>query len=97
MYEATERFYKVITGFYTIKLIRWIKRLWTTNIITLKAFMIGMKKKNSAIRYTIRLNITNGITERYANKFKAVKQLMYGKTGIELQKNKLVLEHILFN
>ena len=54
-------------------------------------------KDYKAVRNTIRLNVTNGITEGYVNKLKAVKRLMYGKAGIELLKNKLVLEHVLFN
>ena len=54
-------------------------------------------KNFKAVRNTIRLNVTNGITEGYVNKLKAVKRLMYGRAGIELLKNKLVLEHVLFN
>ena len=54
-------------------------------------------KDFKAVRNTIRLNITNGITEGNVNKLKAVKRLMYGRAGIELLKNKLVLEHVLFN
>ena len=46
---------------------------------------------------TIRLNITNGITEGFVNKLKAVKRTMYGRAGINLLKRKLVLEHVLFN
>lgn len=42
-------------------------------------------------------NITNGITEGFVNKLKAIKRSMYGKAGLELLKNKLVIEHVLFN
>ena len=68
-----------------------------TSIATLKTFVLGIKKDYNAVRNTIRLNVTNGITEGYVNKLKAVKRLMYGRAGIELLKNKLVLEHVLFN
>ena len=74
-----------------------MKRFWKTSITTLKTFIIGIMKDFKAVRNTIRLNITNGITEGYVNKLKAVKRLMYGRAGIELLKNKLVLEHVLFN
>ena len=97
MYEAIEGFYRVITGSDTIELIRWMKRFWKTSIATLKTFVLGIKKDYNAVRNTIRLNVTNGITEGYVNKLKAVKRLMYGRAGIELLKNKLVLEHVLFN
>ena len=59
--------------------------------------MIGIKRDFQAVRNTIRLNITNGITEGFVNKLKVMKRNMYGKAGLELLKNKLVIEHILFN
>ena len=95
--HATGEFYAVITGSNTTELIRWMKRFWKTSITTLKTFIIGIMKDFKAVRNTIWLNITNGITEGYVNKLKAVKRLMYGRAGIELLKNKLVLEHVLFN
>ena len=97
MYDATEKFYAVITGSNTTELVRWMKRFWKTSIATLKTFIIGIMKDFKAVRNTIRLNVTNGITEGFVNKLKAVKRLMYGRAGIELLKNKLVLEHVLFN
>ena len=97
MYDATEKFYAVITGSDTTELIRWMKRFWKTPIATLKTFVVGIMKDFKAVRNTVRLNVTNGITEGYVNKLKAVKRLMYGRAGIELLKNKLVLEHVLFN
>ena len=97
MYDATKKFHAVITGSDTVELIRWMKRFWKTSIATLKTFIIGIMKDFKAVRNTIRLNVTNGITEGYVNKLKAVKRLMYGRAGIELLKNKLVLEHVLFN
>ena len=97
MYNATKEFYTVITGSNTTELIRWMKCYWKTSISTLKTFIIGIMKDFKAVRNTIRLNVTNGITEGYVNKLKAVKRLMYGRAGIELLKNKLVLEHVLFN
>ena len=92
MYDATKKFHAVITGSDTAELIRWMKRFWKTSIATLKTFIIGIMKDFKAVRNTIRLNVTNGITEGYV-----VKRLMYGRAGIELLKNKLVLEHVLFN
>lgn len=97
MYEAMESFCKVIKGSETVELIRWMKRYWKTSISSLKTFIIGIKRDFLAVRNTIRLNITNGITEGFVNKLKAVKRSMYGKAGLELLKNKLVLEHVLFN
>ena len=97
MYDATKKFHAVITGSDTAELIRWMRRFWKTSIATLKTFIIGIMKDFKAVRNTIRLNVTNGITEGYVNKLKAVKRLMYGRAGIELLKNKLVLEHVLFN
>ena len=97
MYNATERFYAIITGSDTTELIRWMKKYWKTSIATLKTFILGIMKDYKAVRNTIKLNVTNGITEGYVNKLKAVKRLMYGRAGIELLKNKLVLEHLLFN
>ena len=97
MYEATEKFYQVITGRSTVELIRWMKQHWKTKLTTLKTFVIGIKKDFKAVRNTIRLNVTNGITEGYVNKLKAVKRVMFGRAGIELLKRKLVMEHVLFN
>ncbi len=97
MYNATEKFYAIITGSDTTELIRWMKKYWKTPIATLKTFILGIMKDYKAVRNTIKLNVTNGITEGYVNKLKAVKRLMYGRAGIELLKNKLVLEHVLFN
>ena len=92
-YEATESFCKVIKGNETTALVRWMKEHWKTKIASLKTFTIGLKKDYQAVRNTIRLNITNGITEGFVNKLKAVKRTMYGRAGINLLKNKLVLEH----
>ena len=75
-----------------MELVRWIKRHWKTSIQTLKTFIIGIKKDFQAVRNTIRLNITNGITEGFLNKLKAVKRSMYGRAGLELLKNKLIFK-----
>ena len=90
-------FCKVIKGCETVELVRWMKRYWNTTISSLKTFIIGIKRDFQAVRNTIRLNITNGITEGFVNKLKVMKRSMYGKAGLELLKNKLVIEHILFN
>lgn len=97
MYEAMESFCEIINGNETVKLVRWMKRYWKTGIQSLKTFIIGIKKDFQAVRNTIRVNITNGMTEGFVNKLKAIKRSMFGKAGLELLKNKLVLEHILFN
>ena len=97
MYNAVEKFHAVITSSNTTELIRWMKCYWKTSIPTLKTFIVGLMKDFKAVKNTIRLNVTNGITEGYVNKLKAVKRLMYGRAGIELLKNKLVMEHVFFN
>jgi predicted transcriptional regulator len=97
MYEAMEGFCKVIKGNETVELVRWMKRYWKTGIQSLKTFIIGIKRDFQAVRNTIRLNVTNGMTEGFVNKLKVVKRSMYGRAGLELLKNKLVLGHILFN
>lgn len=97
MYDATEKFHAVITDSNSTELIRWMKRFWRTSIVKLKTFIWGIMKDFMAVRNTVRLNVTNGITERYVNKLKAVKRLMCGRNSIELLKNNLVLEHVLFN
>ena len=97
MYEAMKTFYNVIKGNETVALIRWMKSYWSTNIPSLRTFIIGIKKDFHAVRNTIKYNITNGITEGFVNKLKAVKRSMYGRAGLDLLKNKLVLEHVLFN
>lgn len=81
----------------TTELFRWMKYYWKTSIPTLKTFIVGIRKDLKAVRNIIRLNITNGITEGFFNKQKAVKRLMYGRAGIELLRNKMVMEHVLFN
>ncbi len=97
MYNATEKFHAVITGSNPTELIRWMKCHWKTSISTLKTFIIGIMKDFKAVRNTIKLNVTNGITEGFVNKLKAVKRLMHGRAGIELLRNKMVMEHVLFN
>lgn len=97
MYEAMESFCKIINGNETVELVRWMKRYWKTEIHSLKTFIIGIRKDFQAVRNTIRLNITNGMTEGFVNKLKVIKRSMFGKAGLQLLKNKLVLEHILFN
>ena len=97
MYEAMESFCKVIKGSETLALIKWMKKYWKTRIPSLKTFIIGIKRDFQAVRNTIKLNITNGIKEGFVNKLKTVKRSMFGKAGIELLRNKLVLEHVLLN
>lgn len=97
MYGAMEGFCKVIKGSETLALIKWMKKYWKTRIPSLKTFIVGIKRDFQAVRNTIKLNINNGITEGFVNKLKAVKRSMFGKAGLELLKNKLVLEHLLFN
>ena len=50
-----------------------------------------------AVRNTIKLDITNGIAEGFVNKLKTIKRNMYGKAGMKLLKNKIVMEYTLFN
>lgn len=97
MYEAMESFCSIIKGNETTALVRWMRKYWKTKTSSLKTFIIGLMHDYQAVRNTIRLNITNGITEGFVNKLKAVKRVMYGRAGISLLKNKLVLEHVLFN
>ena len=60
-------------------------------------FIRGVKLDYKAVKNTIIYNVTNGITEGFVNKLKIVKRIMYGKASIELLKNKLTMEHVLFN
>ncbi|WP_018463238.1 transposase, partial [Segatella paludivivens] len=87
----------IITGTDSCRLIRWMKKYWKTKIRTLKTFLTGVKLDYRAILNTIRENVTNGITEGFVNKLKAVKRTMYGRAGIKLLRRKMVLEHIFFN
>lgn len=97
MYEATKEFYSIITGTDSCRLIRWMKKYWKTKIRTLKTFLTGVKFDYRAILNTIKENVTNGITEGFVNKLKAVKRTMYGRASIKLLRRKMVLEHIFFN
>lgn len=97
MYEAACSFYKVIKGNEPMNLIRWMKAYWKTKIPHLKTFIKGIKLDYAAVKNTIIQNVTNGITEGFVNKLKTVKRLMYGKASIGLLKNKMIMEHILFN
>ena len=97
MYEATCSFHKVIKGNEPMNLIRWMKAYWKTNIPHLKTFIKGIKLDYAAVKNTIIQNVTNGVTEGFVNKLKTVKRLMYGKASIGLLKNKLIMEHVLFN
>ena len=97
MFEATERFCQVIKGKEITELIRWMRCYWKTSIASLKTFILGIMRDFQAVKNTIKLDITNGITEGYVNKLKTIKRSMYGKAGIELLKNKIVMEYTLFN
>ena len=97
MYEATNSFCKIIKGSESIELIRWMRKYWKTNIAHLKTFIKGVKLDYNAVKNTIIYDITNGITEGFVNKLKVVKRIMYGKASIGLLKNKLTMEHVLFN
>ena len=97
MFGATERFCQVIKGKETTELIRWMRCYWKTSIASLKTFILGIMRDFQAVKNTIKLDITNGITEGYVNKLKTIKRSMYGKAGIELLKNKIVMEYTLFN
>ena len=97
MYEATASFCNIIRGNNEMELIRWMKKYWKTNISQLKTFIKGIKLDYNAVKNTIIYNVTNGITEGFVNKLKVTKRIMYGKASIELLKNKLTMEHVLFN
>lgn len=97
MFGATERFCQVIKGKETTELIKWMRCYWKTSIASLKTFILGIMRDFQAVRNTIKLDITNGITEGFVNKLKTIKRGMYGKAGIELLKNKIVMEYTLFN
>lgn len=97
IYDAAKSFYTIITGSESDRLIKWMKRYWKTRNPMLKTFLIGIKRDYKAVKNTIRYNITNGITEGFVNKLKAIKRIMYGKSGLELLKRKMVMEHIFFN
>ena len=97
MFGATERFCQVIKGKETTELIKWMRCYWKTSIASLKTFILGIMRDFQAVRNTIKLDITNGITEGFVNKLKTIKRGMYGKAGIEVLKNKIVMEYTLFN
>ena len=97
MYEATCSFCCLIKGNDSMNLIRWMKKYWKTNLTQLKTFIRGITLDYKAVKNTIIHNVTNGITEGFVNKLKVVKRIMYGKASIELLKNKLTMEHLLFN
>ena len=97
MYEATEAFCKIIKRSDSMELIRWMRKYWKTNVPHLKTFIKGVKLDYTAVKNTIIYNVTNGITEGFVNKLKVVKRIMYGKASIRLLKNKLTMEHVLFN
>ena len=97
MYDASKKFYNIITGNNTNELIKWMKEYWHTKVQTLKTFIIGIKRDYQAVKNTIRYNITNGITEGFVNKLKVVKRSMYGKAGLKLLKIKMVVQHSIFN
>ena len=97
MYEATCSFCYLIKGKDSMNLIRWMKKYWKTNLTQLKTFIRGITLDYKAVKNTIIHNVTNGITEGFVNKLKVVKRIMYGKASIELLKNKLTMEHLLFN
>lgn len=80
-----------------MNLIRWMKAYWKTKIPHLKTFIKGIKLDYEAVKNTIIQDVMNGITEGFVNKLKTLKRLMYGKASIGLLKNKLIMEHILFN
>lgn len=65
--------------------------------IASKIFIKRIKLDYAAVKNTTMQDVTKGITEGVANKLKTLKCLMYGKASIELLKNKLIMEHILFN
>lgn len=97
IYDAFKSFYSIITGNDTNELIRWMKKYWHTKVPTLKTFIIGIKKDYKAVKNTIKYNITNGITEGFVNKLKAVKRSMYGRAGLELLRIKMIGQHTIFN
>ena len=95
--KAAKSLYAIITGSESDELIRWMKKFWKTRNPTLKTFLVGIKRDYKAVKNTICYNITNGITEGFVNKLKAVKRIMYGRAGLELLKRKMVMEHLFFN
>ena len=97
IYKAAKSFYAIITGSESDELVRWMKKFWKTRNPTLKTFLVGIKRDYKAVKNTICYNITNGITEGFVNKLKAVKRIMYGRAGLELLKRKMVMEHLFFN
>jgi transposase len=97
MYEASTAIYDLITGYKPDALIQWMKKYRKTKVNIRKTYITGIRMDYNTVKNTSKNNVTNGIAEGFVNKLKAVKRVIYRRSGLKLQKRKMIMEMTFFN
>ncbi|MCH4896618.1 transposase [Marinilabiliaceae bacterium JC040] len=75
----------------SIKLNKWIDKVVKTEFQKLKTFVKGLNNDIDAVKAAVELDANNGLAEGNVNRLKNIKRQMYGKTGFNLLRIKVVL------
>jgi transposase len=68
----------------------WMEEVSKSEIAELKSFVIGIERDYDAVKETLRLSWSQGITEGKINKLKTVERQMYGRAGFPLLRQRLL-------
>lgn len=90
--KAYVSFRELMSGGLPDALDGWIEEHEKSDLNHIKSFATGLKKDVEAIKNAIRYQeFSNGITEGFNNKLKAIKRSMYGRAKKDLMTRKLAL------
>lgn len=74
-----KEFHRVIMGTDTSKLEEYLEKYGESNI---KSFCNGIKKDITPVKNAISLSVSSGFVEGNNNKFKLLKRIVYGRSGL---------------
>ena len=98
LYALLKDFHKIIFAKKSCELEGWIETASKLKIDEIDSYIGGLKKDLTAVKNSIDYEYNNGLAEGSVNKIKLAKRIMYGRSGFQLLKAKILLnEYYKFN
>lgn len=84
------RFKEIIFSKKARRLNKWIKDAKKINVKELNSFITLIESDIDAVKNAIKYDYSNGLTERFNNKTKVIKRVMYGRCSFDLLRLKVL-------
>ncbi|MFJ3616323.1 transposase [Streptomyces hydrogenans] len=84
-------FGKMLTQLQGDQLPQWIKAVRADDLPSLHAFVNGLERDLAAVTAGLTLPWSSGVVEGHVNRIKMIKRQMYGRTGFDLLRKRVLL------